>query len=750
MKHLKLLLAVLLLACIAIPVLVACTTPGNGTQGGTEALPETEPLVYGEVLTDKTEFKLVSADSSMELALKDNALFITSLATKAAGENRAAGEDSAFPLPFQYGTGGKYKRFEWTYVGYMNYLPEDAKNGQYGYLFRFKDDTVKVEYDLVVTAHSKFAGPFEFTGYLRNNGSDIEYLPGAYFSTTVIGEKTPTVWTFNKESGLAEGFTDYDGRRYNGSGIYKKLLNSKVTISYNTFQNHNQNGQIPMQYVDYGTHGFYCAHEWTNGQITASKGESSGSCTFEVKLGDSKDFQTTAPANSTIFMPTVYLGVYDGTVDEGSNVFKRWFLNNKAPEVLLENKDEPLVQQDMQSGLGSASYGIQAVKWDYGWWSNESVGDWKTNEGLLEINNTAYLDVMKSYGAKDLATFVKKATQNKLTLTVYILTKDTGLDREGVPTSVGKNGHPEWFSNRVVTVGKSADFGNVECVEFFKTYLLNFFKETGVTTWRSDFEPICYQSDKANRHDANGSDVQYWCSVGFYDLVDYLYDNLETFRYESCSSGGAMKDFSTMRRAVILNCDDSANFQSLKMSFYDSSYCIHPAQLQLPVNAGTYTEGTQYYVGYGDHTYGMRSQLLGAVMLSNWDGTQPEDKVAWVKQLKPYNSKIKPLMKNGDLYHVLARPDGKNWDGVFYVDADAEASTKGLLAVFKPSKSGGSQKNIKLKGLNAETTYNVVFQDHKDQNYTATGAELMETGVKVSLTGDYDCDWVWIEEPEAS
>ena len=52
-----------------------------------------------------------------------------------------------------------------------------------------------------------------------------------------------------------------------------------------------------------------------------------------------------------------------------------------------------------------------------------------------------------------------------------------------------------------------------------------------------------------------------------------------------------------MTKASIINCDDSANFMSLHMSFYDSSYCIHPAQLQLPCNAMSFTPGKQYYYG---------------------------------------------------------------------------------------------------------------------------------------------------------
>ncbi len=702
----------------------------------------------GELLTDKTAFTLATGNAVLGLKVQENALYITQLSTKQSGINRAI-ESSRYALPRYYFEGEDPIEFAWEYKGYMNLRGEEAYR-RYGYALVFFDPHVAVTYELQITAHFDFDGPFEFTGYLKNEtGAEVDVRPADYFRAVTAGDTAPEVWYFSKESGIAEGYTaPVTGQFVRGTGVYvKKLGDRTVSVSNNTDQDHNQGGQIPMIYIDYSTWGQYYALEWTNGTIEAEGDTDAGTCTVSVSLGDkkwSRNFRTTIPTDEPLLLPTVYVGVYDGDVDEGSNIFKRWFLYNKAPDILLQDPNEPLVQQDMQIGLSAADYGIEAIKWDYGWWSNTASGAWKTNEGLLEVHNKAYLDVMRGYGASTLAEFVEKVRASGMTLTAYILTKDTMLNREGVPTSVGTYGHPEWFSDRCVTgVGRSADFGNVECVEFFRSYLLRFFRETGVTTWRSDFEPICRSSDKANRHDANGTDVQYWCSVGFYELVDSLYENLDYFRYESCCSGGAMKDFSTMRRAVVLNCDDSADFLSLKMSFYDSSFCIHPAQLQLPVNAGSYTKGNERYAG-GDHDYGLRSQMVGAVMLSNWTGTQQADRESWERHLGIYQDRIRPLIKHGDLYHVLPRPDGINWDGFFYVDADAENETKGVLMIFKPTAKAGESTTVKLRGLERDTVYSVEYQDHTAQSTVKTGAELMDEGLTVTFTEDCTSDWIFI------
>ena len=519
---------------------------------------------------------------------------------------------------------------------------------------------------------------------------------------------------------------------------------ASAIAAYTTNQDWNAGGDISMMYLDTNESGLYFAQEWSNGRLTASGAD--GNQAYLNALIGNGDFSTSLDKGQVLYLPSIYIGVYDGDIDIGSNHFKRWFLNCKAPENMMKDANEPLTQQDMQIGYDVSQYGIQSIKWDYGWWSDEAVGNWKSHEGLLEVNNSAYKAVLSDAGAANLGEFVNKAKSKGVTLATYILLKDTKMDRAGVPTSVGANGHPEWFSDRVVTVGASADLGNTDCVAFYKKYLSDFFSSTGVTTWRSDFEPIARSSNKANRHDANGTDVQYWCTVGFGELVDHLIQNIPGFRYESCSSGGSMKDLFTMTKASVLNCDDSADYMSLHMTFYDSSYCIHPAQLQLPINSLTYTPGSEYYTGSADYMYGLRAQMTGGVMLSNWKGTNNggiDETSHWKTTIAvDYNTKLKPLIRNGDLYHILGRPDGKNWDGLEYVDLNAPTYVAAVM-LWKPAGAGASM-TVKLRGLNADAKYKLNFTDHTGLNTTKTGKELMESGLSVNFAEAVSSDIIYL------
>jgi len=766
MKKFTLILAALILASAA----ASCgkSDPAETTGNETDAIetstsetdvvetdaPETEdPWADTEtVRNDTTAFALASLTTSIGLEIRENQLYITSLKTESGVEKVTS--PTAYEMPSYYSFGsGSDKNFAWVYSGYTLY--NDGEGGK-GYTLLFEDAAASSTYKLTVVARPDMAGPFEFFAYLDNNADEsMFFTPVDFFSVTVDGESAPTTWRFDKESGIAEGYTGhFSGTSYAGTGIYQTVLSDGVveTASNDLLVAWNENGDIPMMYVDYGTDGIYYALEWTNGSLTAT-GMADGGARLSVCLAEEDYFLTTVPAGTSLYMPSVYLGVYDGDVDMGSNVFKHWFLRYKAPDNMWEDENEPLVQQDIQCGIDVAKYGIQQIKWDYGWWSDEVTSSfYRTHEGSLEVKHSYYLSVMESVGASTLAEFVQKAKEAGVNVTMYVLLKDTELDQEGVPTSVGEYGHPEWFSNGYrVSGGKTADLGNEECVEFYKEYLYNFFSSTGINTWRTDFAPIASASDQENRHGAHEYDVQYWCTIGFRDLVDYLIDNIEGFRFEACSMGGSMKDFFTATKASVINCDDSGNFMSLHMSFYDSSYCIHPAQLFLPCNTLTYTPGYPDHVGIGDYAYGLRTLLTGGFLVCTGraEGPTEEDFSYWEYYIANlYNNIVKPLIRYGDLYHILPRPDGVHWDGLEYIDADSENEIKGLVMLWKPTNEEGPEKTIFLRGLEADTLYQLTFEDRPEQNVQRTGADLMENGLTVVIEGESGSEMIWISEAE--
>ena len=147
--------------------------------------------------------------------------------------------------------------------------------------------------------------------------------------------------------------------------------------------------------------------------------------------------------------------------------------------------------------------------------------------------------------------------------------------------------------------------------------------------------------------------------------------------------------------------------------------------------------------------YGLRCQLTGAVHLSNWNGTNSKvnETEVWETVInEDYNARLKPLIRNWDLYHILPRPDGKNWDGLEYVDPEAE-DIQGAVMLWKP-KGAADAKNVKLRGLDAETSYQLTFSDHTSLNCVMTGAQLMNEGLTVTFDETVASDIIWMTRAE--
>lgn len=691
------------------------------------------------------ELVLSGKDAELALTVGKTKVSVTSLKNT---ENNVEmiGEPVEIAMPATYDTGEAKGDFVWSFASAEQYTcTESDVSGNAalsGYKLVYTDENANFDYEIYALSTDDIAGPFQFSEKLVNkNELRTTITLSDFFDASVDGKDTPTGMKIRTE-----------GQTYYPDGLQKVELTDGVSVATSTSTSQGGSDDVPMIYLDYGDKGVYAALEWPTGSMLAKR--NGDSIKMSVYF---PNFTTRVDGQTALEIPTVYFGTYNGDIEEGSNAFKRWFYNTKSPKLLRENPNEPLTQMDMQVGLEVDRVGgIESVKWDNGWWADANhkiANGWGGNEGDWNaVRDPGYISAINSYGCNDLKEFAALCTQKGINLTTYVLLHDAKNTNPDALTSLGENGHPEWFVGYTNTDGEFADLGNKECVDWLKEKLLNFFKGNGVRTWRTDFEPIAETSNKDNRHFANGTDVQYWNAVGFYEIVDYIYANYSDFRYENCSSGGSLKDFATLSRTVYINNDDSADFNSLRTTFYDSSYCFPSSQLQAPSNMDKCMPNcSQYYIDGTNPDFGFRSVIMGSIMFASWSGPRNGSlqfglEEYYNKYITMYREKIKPLVRDADLYHVLPRPDGVNWDGVQYIDADSENDIKGAVFVFKPSAEGGNQKQIKLRGLDRIKKYKLEFEDNSSQNITLTGNYLMNNGLSVTLKDDVDSEIIWIKE----
>lgn len=653
------------------------------------------------------------------------------------------------------------------------------------YRFVYTEDSRGLEFCSVCRISRKEDSPMEWTGTVVNTGeTDCWIDPGTVFDAEIPVMDRPTAVQIKKESGYAEGLTlrnqgDPGSRFYTeGTGIYRTAMTSGTVLEswVNTLQGFNSSGYFPMIYLLHEGYGEYVALGWSSGRVTAScNGQTVrmsadiGIWNCPVKESLNGDFVTRIPAGASLKLPPVYAGCFEGDLDDGANAFKKWFFAEKAPAVLREDEREPLIQIDAQyTPERAAEIGIESIKWDNGWWADVSNGIWTAYEGAWShIENNRYGD--PGFGPKrhaEMLEYGKQMKQYGLNWATYNLLHDT-TDGDHVAVDVGEFNsvrHPDWFSGHKIcwVSGENADLGNTECVEWLKKAMPEFFKTYGIRTWRSDFEPITVDSDKENRHGAGTTDVQYWCTVGFEELVDELYRTVPGFRYESCSSGGSMKDLFTASKAVVINCDDLANYLSLRTTFYDGSYVIHPTQLQMPVNPDDFcmdcpkfrfpeyeekdTEAVKHM--------GMRTLMLGGIMLGSWSGGIDGHlrfglDEYYQKYFALYRKKVRPLIRHGEQYHILPRPDGIHWDGMQYTDLASGSSLKSVIFAFKPSEEAGTECLLYPRGLDGDRRYRITFEDGTSEEAVRTGREIMKSGLTVRIEG-VGSELIWLSEEAGS
>lgn len=255
--------------------------------------------------------------------------------------------------------------------------------------------------------------------------------------------------------------------------------------------------------------------------------------------------------------------------------------------------------------------------------------------------------------------------------------------------------------------------------------------------WRSDFDLL-----KPNNY-ANHE--------GLMKILDTMIANDEDFRYEHCSAGGSLKDFSTLQRMTFMTMEDSGGALNHRMAFYSNSYMINPVQLKFDMGFDWTSDEDSSYINNNREkwtTYNVRTAMLGAMMVQNVGSWLSDvEKRELIEGWELYKTKQRQILRGADVYHILPMPDGKNWDGMQFYNDEIE---QGSVFLFRDKNVGGtdgSSKNIKLQGLEENATYTLTFQDRTAQNTTMTGKQLMESGITVTgMTSVYDSEIIWIEK----
>ncbi|MEP6938592.1 MAG: glycoside hydrolase family 36 protein [Rudaea sp.] len=459
-------------------------------------------------------------------------------------------------------------------------------------------------------------------------------------------------------------------------------------------------------------------------------------------------FRTRIGAGATFATPTVFLGAAGSDVDETGNTLRRWVravLNDPAtlrdpsyPWTTNNSWGSEMRIDDAQIRRMIAdahALGFEMFHVDAGWF--RAVGDWVPDPHKFPHGLAPLADYAHSLGMR-LGLWVDWAQAGTSHAPGALDVHDLRI-RDWLTTDVPADWKTDQFKGLTIDIGVPAvqRHAAVETERIVHDYRLDMIEHDGYV--------VAQGCDRATHPHAppdagntrryvdesfawldgpNSTDVSYHATRAYYEIQAGLKRRHPGLLREICNDGGRMVDFGSAAHGDYFSIVDSYDPVSNRQAFYDASHVLPPAMLEDYVKEwpAPRIENLRYM---------LRSAMMGwfTLMLDTTRWTAAQHAAARAEVML-YKTRLRPLIREADLFHVAPRADGKGWDGIEYFDARRSA---GALYAFHGSDAAQRSHAFVLRGLAPAHTYRLHFADGSSPDRRADGAALMRSGVTIEL-----------------
>jgi alpha-galactosidase len=236
---------------------------------------------------------------------------------------------------------------------------------------------------------------------------------------------------------------------------------------------------------------------------------------------------------------------------------------------------------------------------------------------------------------------------------------------------------------------------------------------------------------------SNSTDVSYHAVRSYYDIYSHLRKQHPDLLFEICNDGGRMVDFGSASHGDYFSITDTYDPLSNRRAFYDTSQVLPAAMLEDYVEKWPTPRLENF-------RYMLRSGMMGwLTVMQNTNAWSPQEHAAAKQEFALYKEKLRPFIRDADLYHISARPDGVHWDGIEYYDTQHQ---RALVYVFRGSARDEQTHIFPLYGLQPGRRYRLHFQDGSSSDRTESGHGLISNGLSVMLSIPNSSELVFIDE----
>ncbi len=476
---------------------------------------------------------------------------------------------------------------------------------------------------------------------------------------------------------------------------------------------------------------------------------------------DPGPFRTRLLPHEIFTTPTVFVGGFRGGPDGLGNVLRPWVrhvLNN--PLTWKATAYPPLVNNSWGSGMqidealahrmlrDSAELGLEMLAIDAGWF--RGVGDWYPSPTKFP----------HGFGP-----IVDEAHQRGLKFGIWVDWAQAGVDNSPGALNAHDPKVRDWLIADVSEDWKNADFvgrttdlgfppvreyARHEVERLITDYHLDMLEHDGYLVAKNcartdhphaaanpPFISAIEGSGIAMPDASNATDVSYHAVRAYYDIYSQMRREHPGLIFEICNDGGRMVDFGSASHGDYFSITDSYDPLSNRRAFYDASHVLPAAMLEDYVEKWPAPRIENFL-------YMLRSGMMGMLtIMQDTNAWTAEEHTAAKAEFTLYKQRLRPLIRDADLYHISPRPDGVHWDGVEYFDAKRGS---GVLYAFRGSTASEVQHLFPVQGVLPGHTYRLHFADRSAPDRSISGTELLERGLSVVLPLPLSSELVFLDE----
>lgn len=453
--------------------------------------------------------------------------------------------------------------------------------------------------------------------------------------------------------------------------------------------------------------------------------------TVEIRAGMEKTGLELEPGEE-IELPSVAL-VWneDGGSESGVNVWRRFLREKIMPRPDGNMVDVP-VSCITWGGMKEAEHLARIANvaerrmpfglyWiDAGWYGtpgancgNEFDAGWSSMTGNWEFNPEILPEKLRNISAASHAAGMKQS----LWIEPERAMKDSRICRE----------HPEYFlACSSDENSRLLNLGNPQAWQWCFDMLSRLIEDNALDWLRIDYNisplPFWRENDAPGR--SGFSEIS--CVAGFYRLWKALREKFPRLLIDNCASGGRRLDFESLRYSIPLwGCD-----MQCADGFDPEWQLAHMAGLSHYLPAFSF--GVQNQDG-GD-TYNFRASMGPGIVVHYFTYSSrpvtPDWPHDWLKKRLAEYLRVKECFA-GDYYCLEAfHAEIGMWTLMQFDRPDLGC---GVLEAFRGVQSAYRTAEVRLKGLDPAAEYRMEDIAENSEPFCATGRQLMEHGVEVTL-----------------